>query len=87
MEILKISKKDFNSLIDKKISEDEQKPFIKIVNKILTITKRGDYLENFTEQAKVCEYKKRIDKMVYKLYGLTKEEIEVIENYNSDKND
>jgi hypothetical protein len=58
-----------------------QKPFIRIVDKILAITKDDDYLENLTKQAKVCEYEKQIDKMVYKLYGLNKKEIEIIENH------
>ncbi|MCG2688566.1 BREX-1 system adenine-specific DNA-methyltransferase PglX [Candidatus Parcubacteria bacterium] len=51
-----------------------------ITKKILAITKSGDYLENPTKQVKVKEYEKQIDQMVYKLYGLTKEEIKIIEN-------
>ncbi len=35
--------------------------------------------ENFTKQAKVKEYEHQIDQMVYKLYGLTDEEIRVVE--------
>ena len=45
-----------------------------IVNKILSITKDDNYLENSTKQAKVREYEKQIDQLVYKLYGLTPEE-------------
>lgn len=56
----------------------DQKPF-DIVNKIFAITKCDDYLEDRSKQAKVCEYEKQIDQMVYKLYGLTKEEIAVVE--------
>lgn len=66
----------------KKTSSKEQKPFIKIVDKILTITKDKDYLENSTKQAKVCEYEKHIDQMVYKLYDLTSKEIKIIEENN-----
>jgi len=38
-----------------------------------------DYLQNSTKQAQVKEYEKQIDQMVYDLYGLTKEEIKIIE--------
>jgi len=64
-----------------KISEEkEQRPVIKLVDKILAITKDDDYLQNEAKQKKVKEYEDQIDKMVYKLYGLTKEEIKIIEN-------
>lgn len=63
----------------KEISKKEQEPFITLVEKILAITKADDYLENPTEQAKVREYERQIDQLVYKLYGLTEEEIKIIE--------
>ena len=62
-----------------KISESDQKPFIDLVDKILSITKDNDYLENPSKQAKVKEYEHQIDQMVYKIYGLTDEEIKIIE--------
>jgi len=57
----------------------QQKPFVEIVDKILAITKSGDYLENPAKQAKVKEYEKQIDQMVYELYGLTDAEIKIVE--------
>jgi len=63
----------------KEISIDNQKPFISLVDKILAITKDDDYLTNSLKQAKVKEYEHQINEMVYKLYGLTEEEIKVIE--------
>jgi len=61
-----------------KLSELAQKPFIEIVDKILAITKSDDYLQNEAKQKKVKEYEHQIDEMVYKLYGLTEDEIKVI---------
>jgi len=63
----------------KKISLSQQKPFINLVDKILTITKNDDYLVNSGKQSKVHEYEHQIDEMVYKLYNLTPEEIEIVE--------
>ncbi len=63
-----------------KISKTEQKPFINLVDKILAITKDDDYLQNETKQKKVKEYEQKIDKMVYKLYGLTLKEIKIVES-------
>ena len=64
--------------IPMKISRSK-KSIIKIVDKILAITKNDDYLENPAKQAKVREYEKQIDQLVYKLYELTPEEIKIIE--------
>lgn len=63
----------------KLISKSEQKPFIDLVDKILAITKDADYLQNPAKQAQVKEYEKQIDQMVYELYGLTEEEIKIVE--------
>ncbi|MCM8811304.1 MAG: hypothetical protein NC917_06640, partial [Candidatus Omnitrophica bacterium] len=48
-----------------------------LVNQILSITQSEDYLENKQKQEK--ELEKQIDQLVYKLYGLTEEEIKIIE--------
>jgi len=61
-----------------------QKPFIDLVDQILAITKDDDYLENPAKQAKVREYEKQIDQLVYELYGLTPEEIKIVEGQNDD---
>ena len=64
-------------------SAKTQERISKIVDKILTITKDDDYLENSTKQAKVRDYEKQIDQLVYKLYALTSEEIKIVEGvYN-----
>jgi len=62
-----------------KISEPEQKPFIELVDRILAITKDNDYLENPAKKARVHDYERQIDQLVYNLYGLTKEEIKIVE--------
>lgn len=54
-------------------------PFIDLVDKILAITKDDDYLENPEKQAKVKEYEHHINQLVYSLYGLTDDEIKIIE--------
>lgn len=77
---LELYYKPLSEIPIKRISTAEQKPFIELVDSILAITKSEDYLENSTEQDKVKELEKQIDQMVYELYGLTKEEIEIIEN-------
>lgn len=60
------------------ISKGDQRPFIALVNKILSITSQPDYdPHNPPEEQKALE--KEIDQIVYQLYGLTKEEIELVE--------
>jgi len=57
----------------------EQKTFITIVDKIIALVNENDYFNNKNKQAKVKEYERQIDQMVYELYGLTKKEIEIVE--------
>jgi len=63
----------------KDVSALEQKPFIDLVDKILAITKSDDYQSNESKQCEVKKLEKQINQMVYKLYGLTDEEIAIIE--------
>ena len=56
-----------------------QKPIVQLADRILSITKDKDYLVNPAKQARVKEYEHQIDQMVYELYGLTPEEIAVVE--------
>lgn len=57
----------------------DQQPFISIVDRILAITKDEDYLQNPEKQAKVKALEREIDQLVYKLYGLTEDEIRIVE--------
>ncbi|MCD4676641.1 MAG: hypothetical protein K8S18_11710 [Desulfobacula sp.] len=58
-------------------------PFIKLVDRILAITKNEDYLQNLQKQAKVKALEAEIDQLVYKLYDLTPEEIKIVEGEKS----
>ena len=54
------------------LPEPEQQPIIERVEKILAIKKA-------TPSVSTAEMEAEIDKLVYKLYGLTDEEINIIE--------
>jgi len=62
-----------------KILENQQQLYIALVDQILAINKDEDYLSNPAKQAKVKELERQIDQMVYELYGLTPDEIAVVE--------
>jgi len=57
----------------KKISSAEQGPFISTVDKIIAVKKEHP-------EADTSHWEKEIDNLVYNLYGLTNEEINIIEN-------
>ena len=78
-EMLELYQKPLSEIPIKKVSPADQQPFISLVDKILSITKDDDYLENSTKQIKVKEYERQVDQMVYKLYGLTDDEIKIVE--------
>lgn len=65
--------------------QKDQTKFIDIVNKILLLTQSEKYLDNKDKQKKVKQYQEEIDKMVYKLYDLTTEEIKIVEASQSNK--
>jgi len=77
-ETLELYQKPLSEIPIKKISPDEQKQYVKVIDKILDITKSNDYLENFEKQGQVKEYEIQIDQLVYKLYNLTSEEIAIV---------
>ncbi len=60
-----------------------QTQFLEVVDKILSITISEDFLKNSQKQSQVKEYEKQIDQIVYKLYGLTEEEIKTVEEQTS----
>jgi adenine-specific DNA-methyltransferase len=58
---------------------EKQKPLEKLVDLILAITKDACYIQDPQKQAKVKALEEEIDRMVYKLYELTPEEIAIVE--------
>ncbi|MBU0693925.1 MAG: Eco57I restriction-modification methylase domain-containing protein, partial [Candidatus Omnitrophica bacterium] len=71
---------DLKKLPIKNISTQDQAPFKNLAEQILEITTTSkDYLQSSAKQAQVKEYEHQIDQMVYELYGLTKEEIKIVE--------
>jgi len=64
----------------KKITEDQKQPFIAIIDQIFAITKDEDYLQDPQKEARLKALERKIDKLVYQLYGLTKEEIRIVES-------
>ncbi len=74
-----VSSGQLNSLPFRGLPASQQKPFVAVVDQILAITKDEDYATNGAKQARVKEYERQIDQLVYELYGLTGEEIKIVE--------
>ncbi|MFA5030363.1 MAG: adenosylhomocysteinase [Patescibacteria group bacterium] len=51
---------------------------VSLVDRIINITQSEEYITNTEKQTKVREIEHQIDGLVYKLYGLTEEEIKII---------
>ena len=64
----------------KNIPINKQNSFVEIVSTILDITKNKDYITNKEKQAEVRKLEHQINELVYKLYDITPEEIEIVEN-------
>ena len=65
--------------LPRELSEKDQKPFISLIDSILAITSSSDYSNNAAMQKEVRTFERKIDQMVYELYGLSKDEIKIIE--------
>jgi adenine-specific DNA-methyltransferase len=68
--MFELIQKPLSTIPIRRISTDKQKPFINVVDKILSVTQSEDYQENPAKQAKVKEYETQIDRLVYELYDL-----------------
>jgi len=68
---------DLKEIPIKQIAIDEQKPFEILVDKIMELKKVDSHVKH--ENDEVRELEKQIDEMVYKLYGLSEDEIKVVE--------
>jgi len=83
--IYQIDKEPLLNIPIKTTNNINQKPFIQLVDQILSITKDDDYLDNPDKQAKVKRLEKEIDSLVYKLYDLTDDEIDIVKKFNEEK--
>lgn len=61
------------------IGLDDQEPFIDLVEQIAILTSSKEYLNDVDKRKKVQMLENQIDQMVYKLYGLSQDEVKVIE--------
>jgi hypothetical protein len=66
-------------------SQNEQivNQIVNLVDQILAITQSEDYEQDKNKQEEVRKYEKQIDELVYKLYNLTEEEIELLKRITS----
>jgi len=71
-EMLELYQKPLSQIPIKKVSIEQQQPFIKKVNQILAAKKNN-------QKADTSKLEAEIDQLVYKLYGLTEEEIRIVE--------
>ena len=71
-QILELYIRPLSEIPIKRISPDEQKPFIKLVDRILAAKQRD-------AEADTSALAQEIDGLVYALYGLTPEEIQIVE--------
>ncbi|CAD6492788.1 MAG: hypothetical protein DIAAKJNI_00393 [Candidatus Argoarchaeum ethanivorans] len=69
----------------KLVSHTQQYLIVNLVNQILTITKDEDYPDNPQKQTRVKTLENQIDQLVYKLYELTPEEMQIVEGFNRGK--
>jgi len=63
----------------KSMNGTQQKEVLELISRISSLADSSDYKENKSKQSKVSKYEEQIDRMVYRLYDLTPEEIGIVE--------
>jgi adenine-specific DNA-methyltransferase len=71
-EMLELFQIPLSEIPIKCIEKDDQKPFINFVNQIISV-------KNHDPSADTIEWERKLDQLVYKLYGLTEDEIAIVE--------
>ena len=74
---------DYRNFLIPDLPIKDQDPYINFVVKILHLTQSEDYLQNTQKQTKVKNLEEEIDQLIYKLYNLTPEEIEIVEGFKN----
>jgi len=74
---------DYRNFLIPDLPIKDQAPYINFVVKILHLTQSEDYLQNTQKQTKVKNLEEEIDQLIYKLYNLTPEEIEIVEGFKN----
>ncbi len=67
----------------KNISHGNQKPFVMLVDKIVSLMNDRNFNDAIASKIEKCQIE--VDQMVYRLYGVTKNEEEIIEGAAKDK--
>jgi len=76
-----IRKSQLDFIPIKNTHDTEKLEIVNIVDKVLNIIKDNDYIINLQKQEMVKTFVKQIDQIVYEVYGLIPEEIEIVENF------
>ena len=77
-DILELYQKPLSEIPIKRVDKEEQNRFVFVVDQILAIKAKN-------KDAEIRNLQEKIDQMVYQLYGLTEEEIKVVEGNHDRK--
>ena len=76
---LKIGDNTYEKYLLEEIPIEDRETFLNCVRQAVSLTRKDNFWQNAEKQAKLKEYQHQIDQMVYELYGLTEEEIKIVE--------
>lgn len=68
------------------LAHDDGSKLIELVNNILDFTKNNNFANKSAIEGQIADLKNRIDQIVYELYGLTEEEIKIVEGGGTNEN-
>lgn len=76
---ISIKHKEIGRIPVAEVSKSDCSSIVNLVDEILSLTNSDDYLQSQPKQSTVTQRQKEIDQLIYKLYGLTQQEIRLVE--------
>lgn len=80
--MLELYQKPLSEVPIKLIPNSQQKPFVDLVDQLLSLTYSNNYFNDMDQQRQVRTLELEIDRLVFELYELTDEEISAIMSFN-----
>lgn len=77
--ILELFQKPLSEIPIKNCHKSEQMPFIEAIEEIITLTNQENFQNDERIKSQVRDYEKQIDLLTYKHYGLSSEEVLIVE--------
>jgi adenine-specific DNA-methyltransferase len=84
-DMLELLYKPLTEVPIKKVESSVQIQISLLVDKVMSLVNNGNYLGDYKIKQEVQQLKTKIDQIIYSIYGLTSEEIKIVNSFNAEE--